>query len=79
MLARLWWYLDRLSPHQLGKSVVNVGPPLAKLSGSVQDAQNRLSLHKFMMYERCLSCDITQTQYWVRVIYHQMSDVVSIL
>ena len=27
------------------KNVVNVGPPLPKLSGSMQDAQTRLSLH----------------------------------
>ena len=45
MMACLWWYLDRLSPHKLRKNVVKVGPPLAKLSGSVQDAQTRLSLH----------------------------------
>ena len=39
MLARLWWYLDRLSPHQLRKkTVVKGGPPQAKLSGSAQDA-----------------------------------------
>ena len=38
MFARLWWYLGRLSPHQLRKKQqqknVKVGPPLAKLSGS---------------------------------------------
>ena len=43
------------------KIVVKVRPPLAKLSGSAQEAQTRLSLHceHFMMYERYLSCDIT--------------------
>ena len=44
MLARLWWYLDRLSLHQLRRFVVKVGPSLAKLSGSAQNVQTRLSL-----------------------------------
>ena len=49
MLARLWWYLDPLSLHQLTKkqqqkNVVKVGPPLAKLSGSAQNVAS-LSLH----------------------------------
>ena len=30
MMARLWWYLDPPSPHQL--KTVKVGPPLTKLS-----------------------------------------------
>ena len=34
LMARLLWYLDPLSPHQLQKNVVGVGPPLTKLSGS---------------------------------------------
>ena len=51
MLAHLWWYLDRLSPHQLRKNVVKVEPPLAKLSGSVQDAQTLLSLHCEQIYD----------------------------
>ena len=34
MLARIWWYLDPLFPHQLRKNVAKVGPPLTKLSGS---------------------------------------------
>ena len=29
MMARLYWYLDPLSPHQL-KNIVKVGPPLKK-------------------------------------------------
>ena len=38
MLARILWYLDPLSSHQLAKlkkkkNVVKVGPPLANLSG----------------------------------------------
>ena len=46
MLAHIWWYLDRLSPYQLiKKNVDKVGPPLVKLSGSVQDGLTRLSLH----------------------------------
>ena len=35
MVARLRWYLDPLSFHQLKKNVVKVGPPLTKLSGYV--------------------------------------------
>ena len=38
IMARLWWYLDPSSPHQLEKNekknVIKVGPPLTKLSGS---------------------------------------------
>ena len=34
MMARLWWYLDPLSPNQL-KNVLKVGPRLKNLSGSV--------------------------------------------
>ena len=46
MLACLWWYLDRLSLHQQRKkNIVKGGPPLAKLSGSAQNVQTRLSLH----------------------------------
>ena len=46
------WYLDRFSPHQhRTKNVVNVGPSLAKLSGSVQDAQTRLSIHCEQVYD----------------------------
>ena len=37
MMARLLWYLDRSSPHQQNKPVVKVGPPLTKISGSVQE------------------------------------------
>ena len=33
------------------KPVVKVGPPLAKLSGSGQDAQTRLSLHCEQIYD----------------------------
>ena len=33
MMARLWWYLDPTSPHQLKKNGVK-GPTLTKLSGS---------------------------------------------
>ena len=34
-MARLLWYLDPSSPHQLRKkNVIRVGPPLIKLSGS---------------------------------------------
>ena len=36
MVARLWWYLDPLSFHQLKKkNVFKVGSPLTKLSGYV--------------------------------------------
>ena len=46
------WYLDRFSPHQhRKKNVVNVGPSLAKLSGSAQDAQTRLSIHCEQIYD----------------------------
>ena len=52
MLARFWWYLDRFSPHQhRKKNVVNVGPSLAKLSESAQDAQTRLSIHCEQIYD----------------------------
>ena len=50
MIARLKWYLDPPSPHQLKKkkNIVKVGPPLTKLSGSAHvhggDAQADLSL-----------------------------------
>ena len=44
MLARLWWYLDRLSLHQLRKNEQKKGcqsrTPLAKLSGSAQKCTN---------------------------------------
>ena len=33
------------------KNVVNVGPSLAKLSGSAQDAQTRLSIHCEQIYD----------------------------
>ena len=36
MLARILWYLDSLSSHQL-KNVVKVGPSLAKRSGSAHE------------------------------------------
>ena len=35
MIARLKWYLDPSSPHQLKNKVVKVEPPLTKLSGSM--------------------------------------------
>ena len=35
-MARLWWYSDPPSPHQLKN--VKVGPPLTKLSGSAHGA-----------------------------------------
>ena len=38
MMARLSWYLDPLSPHQLKmfiKQVFKFGPPMTKRSGSV--------------------------------------------
>ena len=34
MMARLLWYIDPISPDQLKKNVVKVGPPLTTLSGS---------------------------------------------
>ena len=34
MMARLSCYLDPPTPHQLKKTVVKVGPPLTKFSGS---------------------------------------------
>ena len=36
MMARLLWYLDPPSPHQLKKNV-KVGPTLTKLPGSAHD------------------------------------------
>ena len=51
MLARLWWYLGRLSPHQLRKIRYQSRTPLAKLSGSAQDAQTCLSLHREQIYD----------------------------
>ena len=38
MMARLGWYLDPSSPHQL-KKPVEVGPPLTKLSESAHEFQ----------------------------------------
>ena len=38
-------------PSSTKKTVVKVGPPLAKLSGSAQDAQTRLSLHCEQIYD----------------------------
>ena len=56
MLARLWWYLGGIwivSPliNIEKKNVVSVGPSLAKLSGFVQDAQTRLSIHCEQIYD----------------------------
>ena len=55
MLARLWWYLGGIlivSPLiNIEKNVVNVGPSLAKLSGSAHDAQTRLSIHCEQIYD----------------------------
>ena len=41
MMARLKWYLDPPSPHELKKTtnVVKVGSPLTKLSGSAHSLQ----------------------------------------
>ena len=48
MMARLKWYLDPPTPHQLKKNVVKVGPPLTKFSGSAHvdcpDAQDNTCL-----------------------------------
>ena len=43
MLASLWWYLDRLSPHQQRKNKEKkrqIWTPLAKLSGSAHERVN---------------------------------------
>ena len=64
-----WWadagplmvvFGSSLPSSTMEKNVVKVGPHMAKLSGSMQDAQTRLSLtvNTFMMYERYLSCNI---------------------
>ena len=51
MLARFWWYLDRLSPHPLSKKRFQRQTPLEKLFGSMQDAQTRLSLQCKQTYD----------------------------
>ena len=48
MLARILWYLDPLSSHQLKKNVVKVISPLAKLSGSAHDMYNKFSANKYI-------------------------------
>ena len=50
MWTRLWWHLDRLSLYQPRKNKQTKKnrqsrTPLAKLSGSAQNVQTRLSLH----------------------------------
>ena len=40
MMARLWWYLDPTSPHQLKKKRCQSGPPLTKLSGSAHETHH---------------------------------------
>ena len=49
MMARLYWYLDPLSPNQL-KERQKVGPPLKKLSGSAHAYQQVQSLTLFILY-----------------------------
>ena len=58
-MARLEWYSDPPSPHQL-KQVVKVGPPLTKLSGSAHEifvlADTFVSLDSSTEYQHYLAC-----------------------
>ena len=53
MLARLLWYLDPLSPHQL-KKLSKLDPPLIKLSGSAHEVEKHVAAVHVIL--KCIEC-----------------------